>query len=192
MITKGYTFTNGEVVTPEKLNDLVDDATIDDDSLTVAKLATGILGAQWALKTDTFAPGSLGAGGEADIPGLTVTVNVPKAGSKVVIVGSVALAGLYIGLLLKRDGTTLGLGDAAGSRTRVTFAGGDEGFNGSIIKQVPILWVDTPGSVGNKVYKLTMIQGFSSGSGTVNRPGTDDNANYTLRPTSQIGAFVLP
>jgi len=36
---KGHTFTSGEVVTPTKLNDLVDDATISDGEVTTAKLA---------------------------------------------------------------------------------------------------------------------------------------------------------
>jgi hypothetical protein len=40
-LTKGHTFTSGEIVTPEKLNNLVDNATIDDDAIDSDHLVSG-------------------------------------------------------------------------------------------------------------------------------------------------------
>jgi microcystin-dependent protein len=42
-IQKGYTFSNGETITPAKLHALVDDATVADGSITTAKLANSLV-----------------------------------------------------------------------------------------------------------------------------------------------------
>ena len=42
-IQKGYTFSNGEIITPAKLHALVDDATVADGSITTAKLANSLV-----------------------------------------------------------------------------------------------------------------------------------------------------
>lgn len=211
-LNSGSGFTSGEVVTATKLNSLVNSSTVTfttaddtdnstlevsgnklrvkDGGIAVAKLATNILSAQSALKTDTQVGGT-GAGTETDITGLSLSVVVPNSTAKVLLLGYISQSGLYVGYRIKRDGTNVALGDAAGSRTRVLIHGGDEAFNGNTAKTVPMNYLDSPGAAGTYLYKVTAIAG-SSGAPRINRDVTDDNAAYTLRSTSQLIALVIP
>jgi hypothetical protein len=211
-ITKGKTFISGETVEPADMHQLVDSATVtytsagdtDDSTLevsgnklrvkdggiTTAKLASNILSAQSALKTDTQVGGTL-AGTETDITGLSLSVVVPSATAKVLLLGYISQSGLYVGYRIKRDGTNVALGDSAGTRTRVLIAGGDENFNGSITKTIPISYLDSPAASGTYVYKVTAVAGFSPAP-RINRGVADSDDTYSPRATSQLIALVIP
>jgi hypothetical protein len=212
-LNSGSGFAAGETVTATKLNNLVNTATVtytsagdtDDSTLEVsgnklrvkdggitnAKLATGILSAQSALKTDTQV-GGIGAGTETDITGLSLSVVVPTATAKVLLLGYISQSGLYVAYRIKRDGTNVALGDADGNRTRALMAGGDENYNTDITKTIPISFLDAPAAAGTYVYKITGVCSFSALPPKINRGSNDANDTYGIRATSQLIALVIP
>lgn len=253
LVTKGRTFVSGEVVTPTKLNTLVDSATVTqivdaDISATAAiadtKLATistagkvansattatnantasaivardasgnfsagtitaslngnatsasallsGAISAQAATKTNTQVGGT-GAGTETDITGLSLSVVVPSATAKVLLMGYVTQSGLYVGYRIKRNGTDVALGDAAGTRTRVLISGGYEAASGNTASTIPISYLDSPNASGTFTYKVTGVCAFSNYSPLINRSENDADVTYSSRGTSQLIALVIP
>lgn len=158
--------------------------------ITWSSLTSNIISAQSALKTDTQV-GTSGAGTETDITGLSLSVVVPSATAKVLLLGYIMQGGLYVGYLIKRNGTDVALGDAAGNRTRVLMAGGDEGSNGNMAQTIPINYLDSPGASGTYVYKVTAISSYNYPP-CINSSRLDDNQRYALRGTSQLIALVIP
>ena len=109
MITKGYTFTNGEVVTPEKLNDLVDDATINAGAITTAMLA------DVAVTTGKIADLGVTTGKIAD-----VAVTDAKLASNAVTTAKIAGAAVDA---TKLSGAQTGAAPVYGARAWVCFDG---------------------------------------------------------------------
>ncbi len=153
-------------------------------------LVSGIISAQSALKTDTQV-GTGGAGVETDITGLSLSVVVPSATAKVLLLGYVTQTGLYVGYRIKRNGTDVALGDAASTRTRVLIAGGDEAFNANVAKTSPISFLDSPNAAGTYTYKVTAVAGTGS-TPNINRSPNDGDFAYSPRGTSQLIALVIP
>jgi hypothetical protein len=154
-------------------------------------LVSGIISAQSALKTDTQVGGT-GAGTETDITGLSLSVVVPSSTAKVLLLGYVTQSGLYAGYRIKRNGTDVALGDAAGTRTRLLLAGGDEAYNATSAKSIPINFLDSPNAAGTYTYKVTGVCSFSVYSPNINRAATDTDNTYVPRATSQLIALVIP
>jgi hypothetical protein len=109
MITKGYTFTNGETVTPEKLNDLVDDATIDAEAVGTTELAAGAVTAA-----------KIGAGAVETAGIAAGAVTAAKIGA-----GAVETAGIAAGAVTgaKLSGAQTGSAPVYGARAWVCFDG---------------------------------------------------------------------
>jgi hypothetical protein len=159
-----------------------------DQFVTLAKLLSGVLTPVIATKTDTFS--YTGVNATVDIPGLSVTVNMPTTSAKVILFGVVAGSCLYGGIRLFRDATAILDGGTAGSRTPVYASFGTENFNSNILHQAHIFAVDSPATTGNVTYAVKAVKAGSNFF--VNRDAVDDNAAYTLRGTSVFGALIIP
>jgi hypothetical protein len=135
-------------------------------------------------KTDTFTGSSISY---IDIPGLTATITPRFSSSKIMVFYSVMLGQTATGfalLRLDRAGTAINIGDAAGSRDRVTLTSWTGGaVNHSVTSSG--MFLDSPNTTSSTVYKL-QIRETGGGFLYVNRNGRDDNAAYEPRATSTI------
>jgi len=102
----------------------------------------------------------------------------------------------YAGVKLYRDGIQLSMGDAAGSRTRVSVESGSNDSNsndGDVMHDSSITFLDTAISTISAVtYTVKCANTYSGGSyGTgsttyINRVPTDTDADYTQRGASSL------
>ena len=147
-----------------------------------------------AAKTDTF---TLSSATFTDITGLSVTTAALSSTSSrvkiTVSLGRVAInsaVAASVGFRLMRDSTAIGIGDAAGNRTRSTF----------LVVAVPVAandnyspggysftFVDSPSTVSATTYKLQMAT-EPGATGYINRSYLDSNpsAVYNTRTASTI------
>ncbi len=83
-LSKGHTFTSGEVVTPTKLNNLVDNATIGDDTITTAMIADDAVTADkiatGAVTSDALASDAVGASSIDDLTDVDTSTAAPSDG----------------------------------------------------------------------------------------------------------------
>ena len=124
-------------------------------------------------KTDSFS-GSLATNSELAITGMSVSIT-PSATSSQVLVVAMLNAGTFGNYVLKRGSTNICVGDAAGSRDRVTAsrASGDP-------VSVPFMFLDSPATTSATSYSISFV---SANSNTVtvyvNRSSTDtDNGDF--------------
>jgi hypothetical protein len=138
-----------------------------------------IIQVQSTTKTDTF---SMSSSTFADITGLSVSITPKYSTSKILVMISVSRgvsADAQSGVRVLRDSTAIGIGDAAGSRTRESlhFYYGGSGTTVQI-NTSSTQFYDTPSTTSSVTYK---VQIKTDGGGTVyvNRSDLDqDNANY--------------
>lgn len=87
-LSKGHTFTSGEVVTPTKLNNLVDNATIGDGTITTAMIADDAVTADkiatGAVTSDALASDALGAFSIDDLTDVDTSSVAPTDGQALV------------------------------------------------------------------------------------------------------------
>ena len=87
-LSKGHTFTSGEVVTPTKLNNLVDNATIGDGTITTAMIADDAVTADkiatGAVTSDALASGVGGASAINDLTDVDTSSVAPTDGQALV------------------------------------------------------------------------------------------------------------
>ena len=155
----------------------------------VSGLVTGkILQVLQTVKTDVFSASS-SVGVAVAVTGLTVTITPSSASSKVLV--SVNLSNSYAvsdrqGIIITRGGSTVtgAVGDAAGSRQRVTAVGTDAGFTfGQGLAS--FTYLDSPASTSALTYGVSLL-GTDSRTHYVNRPQDDANANSRYRTASFI------
>ena len=85
---------------------------------------------------------------------------------------------------LLRDGTVIAIGDASGSRPRVTIASGYGGDYSS--DNQTVIFIDSPATTSAVTYKL-QIKDFSTGVAYLNRTHADrDTADYEERVVSSL------
>ena len=146
-------------------------------------------------KTDTFSA-SVATGANTAITGLSVTITPRSASSKILVTymvnGSLDLAGGASGAngiitILKRGATSIGIGDAAGSRQQITSAMGGGIFSAAVANLSGMTFLDSPATTSATTYSI-YISHTSSATQTVyvNRSGTDTNANTYFRSISSI------
>mgnify|MGYP004450910327 CR=1 FL=1 len=160
----------------------------DTGNLTLGK--TGILQVKQAVKTDTqsFSTGSSTLSDSYfDITGLSVTLT-PSSGTKCLVSYDVNLGGegaYRQGIAMFRDSTQIYLGDADGSKIRLssfnyTASVGLEDHGGSFL--------DTHGADGSTAvtYKLQIYVATPGRTSRVNRSHTDSDDRATGRVVSSI------
>lgn len=151
------------------------------------KQAGAILQILQTVKTDAFSTTSTTL---TDVTGLSVSITPTLSSSKVLVVVQVGISGdasgtasPYISLL--RGSTEIYLGDAAGSRPRVSY-----GLNGTTVNigygiwQGTLIYLDSPATTTATTYKIQMR---TSAGGTVclNRTLADtDNSQFPRTPST--------
>jgi len=161
-------------------------------TITNSGTATGfgkVLQVVSTTKTDTFSSSSTGSW--VDITGLSLSITPSSTLSKIFISFSVqqgSSSNGYANLRLERNGTAVGIGDAAGSRLQAT-----TNFRNTLTAS-QVCWVneflDSPSSTSALTYKL---QVFNETIGTwyVNRSSQDTNNTQQGRTVSTITAMEI-
>ena len=153
------------------------------------KLPAGcILQVENTIKTDTFDTTSTGP---IDLPGLSVTITPKYATSKILIMFNVHIIGddSGTGIRLLRGSSVVALGDASGSRARMTvigdysngtspssYSGGNSGMT----------ILDSPNTTSSTTYKLQIHTVNSGNTYYINRSSYSSNDVYVGREPSHI------
>jgi len=148
-----------------------------------AAAAGAVVAVKSVTKTDTF---TTTATAWVDVTGLSVTYTPTSASNKILVRATLFLTGtssVNAALArLVRDSTAIGIGDIAGSRTRVSSASyiGTAG-----ISTVSAEMLDAPSTTSSTTYKV-QIQGNSAGTIYLNRREIDTDAITSFRGSSTI------
>ena len=175
--------------------DIPSGATLDVTGATVTGLSAGkVLQVVQAVKTDTF---SYAGTTFADVTGLSVSITPSATSSKILIFSTInGAANLrYSGIRLVRDSTDIFIGDAAGSRTRVSIpidSNSDEPSNDYVARNMSLNYLDSPSTTSATTYKIQVAIAYSASYTTyINTNASDDDANFTLRSASNIIAMEI-
>jgi len=169
-------FTAGQVLTAAQMNDL--------------RGAFRVLQVVSTAKTDTFTTTSTSF---TDVTGLSVAITPTSATSKIFI--SVMLTGQGVtgtnGLQgrLMRDSTAIAIGDAAGTRTRVSVGNLDAGSLSSDVSS--IMFLDSPATTSSTTYKIQVLSNQSPNTVAVNRSVTDTDNVQVARGISTITVMEI-
>ena len=136
-------------------------------------------------KTDTFTTTSTTF---TDVTGLSVSITPTLATSKIFVLvmltgqglsGTAALQGR-----LMRDSTAIAIGDAAGSRARVSL--GNLDASGSSQLSSPIMFLDSPATTSSTTYKVQILCNQTPNTVFVNRSSSDTDSAQLGRGISTI------
>jgi len=129
------------------------------------------------------------AGGAAiEVTGLTESITPSSTASKVLVTldisgGSNDAAGFAV--ILKRGGTAVGIGDAEGSRTRVTSGGAAASANR--LQSAGFTFLDSPASVSSQTYTVEIVNMTDvTAILYVNRSSSDVNNSSGGRSASRL------
>jgi hypothetical protein len=156
-------------------------------NFTIPRGDTGgaVVAVRSTTKTDVFTTSSTTF---VDIPGLSIPHAPADSGNKVLVRAVVNLSvtvqdGYATGIILARNGTPIAIGDAAGTRTRVS--GAQVLQRVYEITQCVAEFLDSPGTTSSVTYTVqTFIQ--SGATVCVNRRGDDLDAVRICRPVSTL------
>jgi hypothetical protein len=156
-------------------------------NFTIPRGDTGgaVVAVRSTTKTDVFTTSSTTF---VDIPGLSIPHAPADSGNKVLVRAVVNLSvtvqdGYATGIILARNGTPIAIGDAAGTRTRVS--GAQVLQRVYEITQCVAEFLDSPGTTSSVTYTVqTFIQ--SGATVCVNRRGDDLDAARICRPVSTL------
>lgn len=151
-----------------------------------------IVDVKQVLKTDTFSA-SLATGASTTVTGLSITHTMQNASNKLLLtmnIGSVANSGgNNLGhFWIEDDGTPIGIGDAAGSRIRISagtylFAGTTADYIG---QQVTHNVLHSPGDTASHTYTVEIANSTVAQTIYVNRTEADTDNIYQARAVSSI------
>jgi hypothetical protein len=138
-------------------------------------------------KTDTQTISS-GVSTFVDITGLSITITPSSSSSRFLVMWSVGIGGgvdaTHGYVRLFRNGTTIGLADAAGSRTTAVSSVVNTSIGGQTLTSSNY-FLDSPATGSAVTYKLAASNG--SGAIYINRSSRDtDLAQYDGRSTSSL------
>jgi len=160
--------------------------------------AGSIVDVQSVLKTDTFSA-SVAAGANVAVTDLSITHTLKNASNKLLIMAYFGAAtsssvSSVASLAIADDGTLIGVGDAASSRTRTSaggVTGGDTTDNllGRRVGMPSVIFVYEPGDTVSHTYTVRAINTETSTLTLyVNRSRDDGDAAYSPRSSS---GFVI-
>ena len=144
-----------------------------------------------AVKSDTFS-GSLTNGAfSSNIADLEATITPSSASNKilvsVVLHGESSLSFSQIGFRIMRDSTAVGIGDAAGSRGRLTARGVTDTSNTARIINIKGEFLDSPATTSAITYGVQLLNTTTSTvTYYVNRTPGDSDDVFGSRPISSI------
>jgi len=167
-------------------------AKLGDGSVTSAKLSAGkVLQVVSATKTDTQ---SFSSSSFSDITGLSLSITPSSTSSKILVFGYAMVAwdsaNAKIGINLVRNTTNILIGDAAGSRQRLT------GFLylGTTCTSVfpsAFNYLDAPSTTSATTYKIQASSLDNTGNVYVNRSFNDTDNSTFARTASTITAMEI-
>ena len=141
-----------------------------------------------STKTDTFTTSNTTY---TDITDLTVDITPSATSSKVLVFANFNVGNntndRWSAYQLVRDSTAISIGDTAGSRTRASTSSVRMTATGSAnrIDSLAINYIDSPSTTSSTTYKI-QCKTQSSSTLTVNRSGSDTDADYSIRSVSTI------
>jgi hypothetical protein len=144
--------------------------------------------------TDVFT-GSLLTGTVTALTGLTASITPSSTSSKILVLASITSGSsdnrTGLKFILKRDSTSIALGDAASSRTRATSGsfGGAAGVGefAESVNTISVNHLDSPSSTSSITYGFDVGHGLASTATVyVNRSISDGNFAYIARYVSTI------
>jgi hypothetical protein len=149
----------------------------------------GVLQVVSTTKTDTF---TMSSNTFSDITGLTAVITPTSTSSSILVMSTLILTqnvAVNNGFgRLARNGTAIGIADAAGSRTRSIFninsSNGDQPYLASIS------YLDSPASTSALTYSV-QIANNGSGSIWINRSVNDTDATFQARYSSTITVMEI-
>jgi hypothetical protein len=144
---------------------------------------SGILQVVSTTKTDTFTTTSASF---VDITGMSATITPSSASSKILVLASLGIAmsvNTNVRLKLLRDSTDIFIGNAAGSRTRVS-SFGYTGASGELSNSMNFL--DSPATTSSLTYKIQMLSAVSGQTVYLNRSVLDTDSAGFARAASTI------
>jgi len=157
------TFAASSVLTSTQMNDL--------------RGAFRVLQVVSTTKTDTFTTTSSTF---ANITGLTATITPSSIDSKILIYATLVggdNTGSTVFFRLRRGSTDIAIGDAAGSRVRLT--GSFYSTNAATAASVALSHLDSPATTSATTYAIHMASQANGTATYINRTDTDtDNANF--------------
>lgn len=166
------TFVAGNVLTAAQMNNL--------------RGAFRVLQIVSTTKTDSF---STTSSSFVDVTGLSVTITPSATSSKILVFASghgATDASGHAGMRLLRGATDILLGDAAGTRTRVStdLVNCNDG-------PWALHYLDSPNTTSATTYKLQVASLVNSRTVGINRNFSDNDVTYHARGTSTITAFEV-
>ena len=157
----------------------------DTENLTLGK--TGILQVVQTVKTDTFSTASTSY---TDVTGISVSITPSSTSSKVLVMleaNSSTTGGNNAMFRLKRDSTTLSVGDAAGSRSQAAYQQRINDTNAALNGSITLL--DSPSTTSSTTYQLqTKVQG---GTVDINRTAANTDGVAYARTICTITAMEV-
>ena len=139
------------------------------------------------VKTDTFSTSSTSY---TDVTGISVSITPSSTSSKVLVMleaNSSTTGGNNAMFRLKRDSTTLSVGDAAGSRSQAAYQQRINDTNAALNGSITLL--DSPSTTSSTTYKLqTKVQG---GTVDINRTAANTDGAAYARTMSTITAMEI-
>ena len=139
------------------------------------------------VKTDTFSTSSTSY---TDVTGISVSITPSSTSSKVLVMleaNSSTTGGNNAMFRLKRDSTTLSVGDAAGSRSQAAYQQRINDTNAALNGSITLL--DSPSTTSSTTYKLqTKVQG---GTVDINRTAANTDGPAYARTMSTITAMEI-
>jgi len=156
------------------------------------KTVGGLVAVESVLKTDTFTA-SVSAGGNVAVTDLSITHEVSDPANKLIISAFFGAAANSNGIgdvgIAVHDGTGLiAIGDADGSRTRVTAGGRAFATSSSNAVTMPsVTFVHTPNTTDSKTYTVRAINIVSSTETLyINRAESDSDSESRSRAVSSL------
>lgn len=129
-----------------------------------------------------------------DVTGLSATITPSSTLSKVLVLANIQVSGNNLGyhrVQLVRNSTVINIGDAAGSRSRVTMLG--IAANGLVGQNQSTAFLDSPSTTSATTYKIQVQTTTDFGTGTiaVNKAVSDSDNVQAYRSVSSITLFEV-
>jgi hypothetical protein len=146
------------------------------------------------VKTDTFVTSATVT--DTPVTGLSVTITPTSASNKILIICNLSMSSENAqggAPKLRRNGTAIFVADAAGSRSRGSFAGG--GYRGAAAGSGEMLWnenltaIDSPATTSAITYDV-VVSSITNAT-WVNRPANDNDTADRLRSVSYITVMEI-
>ena len=150
---------------------------------------------QSVTKTDKYSQSTASRVFTSNVTGLDVTITPSSSTSKILLICSLSIAsgtGAIVGARLLRGVTAIAVGDAEGSRARVSAA-----QNTAVVtagQSVVITTLDTPNTTSATTYGVQLYNNAGSTQTLFLNQGTDtaQNDGGILRTASSITAIEVP